>query len=63
MTSRGSQRLLRRSQRMTAIELARGYRTVSYEAAGILAGQPSLELLARMYAELYAACGSSGGMK
>jgi hypothetical protein len=34
-------------QRLAALRCIRGYRTVSYEAAGILAGIPPLDLLAR----------------
>lgn len=38
---------------MVAIRVARAYRTVSAEAAHLLAGFPPLELLAEMYAVIY----------
>ena len=48
-----SVRLLRQSMRAVAIRVARGYRTISYEAAGILVGELPIELLAEAHAWLY----------
>ena len=39
--------------RAVAIRIARGYRTISYEAAGILAGELPIELLAEAHAWVY----------
>ncbi|KMQ81675.1 reverse transcriptase, partial [Lasius niger] len=45
--------ILRRVQRRVAIRCVRGYRTVSHVAAIALASQPPMELLARLYADVY----------
>jgi len=45
--------LLRRLQRRVALRTARAYRTVSHATATVLAGVPSLELAAKMYAKMY----------
>ena len=47
------QRTLRRCMRAVAIRIARGYRTISYETAGILAGELPIELLAEAHAWVY----------
>lgn len=44
---------LRRLQRRVAIRVVRGNRTISHAAAAILAGLPPMELVARMYKEIY----------
>ncbi|XP_072931478.1 uncharacterized protein [Epargyreus clarus] len=44
---------LNAAQRMIAIRVARGYRTISYEAATVLARFPSLDILADMTAEIF----------
>ncbi|XP_029674250.1 uncharacterized protein LOC115242246 [Formica exsecta] len=53
MAVRSNKQLMRQVQRRMAIEVARAYRTVAYEAVLILAGIPPFELLAQMYAEVY----------
>jgi len=45
--------LMRRAQRRVAQRIVRAYRTTSYAAATALAGIPPLELLAKMYANVY----------
>lgn len=45
--------LLRRSQRVMAVGVIRGYRTVSFEAACLLAGSPPWDLEAEIYAAMY----------
>lgn len=45
--------LLRRPQRVIAVRAIRGYRTVSWTAATLLAGDPPWELQARVLAEVY----------
>ncbi|CAB3220326.1 unnamed protein product [Arctia plantaginis] len=45
--------ILRRPQRMLAIRIIRGYRTISFEAASLLAGTPPWDLEARALAALY----------
>ena len=45
--------LLRRSQRVMAVGVIRGYRTISYEAACALAGSPPWDLEAGAQASLY----------
>ncbi|KMQ88455.1 reverse transcriptase [Lasius niger] len=44
---------LRQLQRRVANRICRGYRTVSWTAMGVLSGVPPVELLARMYTEVY----------
>lgn len=51
--SRRSMTMLRRVQRRMALRVVRGYRTVSHEAATVLAGMPPLDLLARSHAMMY----------
>ena len=51
--SRRSRELLRGPWRKIAVRLIRGYRTVSHEAAGLLARLPPLELLAEAHARVY----------
>ncbi|XP_029660922.1 uncharacterized protein LOC115234221 [Formica exsecta] len=58
---RGSM-LLRRVFRRVAIRVVRGYRTVSYTAASLLAGMPPVELYADMYAHVYARTRELGGL-
>ena len=41
--------LLRASQRIMAIRAARGYRTISFEAACVLAGSPPWDLVAESF--------------
>ncbi|CAH2098002.1 unnamed protein product [Euphydryas editha] len=45
--------LLRRPQRIIAVRAVRGYRTVSWTAATLLAGDPPWELQAEVLAEVY----------
>jgi hypothetical protein len=56
--NRRSRTLVRRLQRMTAIRIARGYRTISYETTTVLAASPPIELraleLCRVYERLRA---------
>ncbi|XP_050585090.1 uncharacterized protein LOC126919652 [Bombus affinis] len=63
MESRCSLLLLRRFHRMTAIRIVRGYRTISYASATVLAASPPFELQAlafrRVYHQLQGLC--SGG--
>lgn len=47
--------LLRRPQRIIAVRAIRGYRTVSWTAATLLAGDPPWELQAKLQAEVYQA--------
>lgn len=49
----GSDVSLRRALRRMAIRVTRGYRTISGEAAGLLAGIPPLDLLAEERATVY----------
>lgn len=51
--SRSIQSVLRRAQRRMAIRTIRGYRTVSYAGAALLAGFPPLDLLARSQYEIF----------
>ncbi|XP_032690655.1 uncharacterized protein LOC116853629 [Odontomachus brunneus] len=51
--SRRIQQMVRRAQRFMATCLDRAYRTTSHAAATALAGIPSVEFLAMMYAENY----------
>ncbi|XP_029176750.1 uncharacterized protein LOC114944857 [Nylanderia fulva] len=44
---------LHQLQRRVANRICRGFRTVSWTAVGVLSGVPPIELLARMYAEVY----------
>ncbi|XP_029157038.1 uncharacterized protein LOC114929630 [Nylanderia fulva] len=44
---------LHQLQRRVANRICRGFRTVSWTAAGVLSGVPPIELLARMYTEVY----------
>jgi len=53
MATRRLRDTLRRLQRRVAIRAARGHRTVSHAAATVLAGMPPLELVARMYRDMY----------
>ncbi|KAJ0178025.1 hypothetical protein K1T71_006898 [Dendrolimus kikuchii] len=45
--------LLRRPQRALAVRAIRGYRTISFEAASLLAGSPPWDLEARVLAAVY----------
>ncbi|CAH2106726.1 unnamed protein product [Euphydryas editha] len=45
--------LLRRPQRVIAVRVIRGYRTVSWTAASLLAGDPPWELQAEVLAKVY----------
>lgn len=45
--------ILRRPQRAMAVRVIRGYRTVSFEAASLLAGSPPWDLDAKVLASLY----------
>lgn len=45
--------LLRRAQRVMAVRVVRGYRTISYEAACVLAGTPPWDLEAEVLADVY----------
>ncbi|KAJ0180637.1 hypothetical protein K1T71_004041 [Dendrolimus kikuchii] len=45
--------LLRQAQRILAVRAIRGYRTVSFEVASLLAGSPPWDLEARVLASLY----------
>lgn len=45
--------LLRRAQRVMAVGVVRGYRTVSCEAACLLAGSPPWDLEAEMHADMF----------
>ncbi|KAJ0172211.1 hypothetical protein K1T71_012184 [Dendrolimus kikuchii] len=45
--------LLRQAQRVLAVRTIRGYRTVSFEAASLLAGSPPWDLEARVLASLF----------
>nr|XP_049691667.1 uncharacterized protein LOC126053518 [Helicoverpa armigera]XP_049704749.1 uncharacterized protein LOC126056273 [Helicoverpa armigera]XP_049706070.1 uncharacterized protein LOC126056578 [Helicoverpa armigera] len=45
--------ILRRPQRAMAVRVVRGYRTISYEAACVLAGSPPWDLEAKVLASLY----------
>lgn len=47
------QTLAHKAQRTMAIRVARCYRTVSYRAATTLSGTPPIELLAKMYQQVY----------
>ena len=51
--SRRSRELLRGSWRRIAVRIIRGYKTVSHEAAGLLARLPPPELLAEAHARVY----------
>lgn len=53
MASKGIRAILRRAQRRMAIRAIRGYRTISYAGAALLAGFPPLELVARSQAEIF----------
>ena len=53
MASPRGLRLVRRFSRVMSIRVARGYRTISGDAAGLLAGAPPFELLAEAYASVY----------
>ncbi|XP_029162117.1 uncharacterized protein LOC114933685 [Nylanderia fulva] len=44
---------LHQLQRRVANRICRGFRTVSWTAAGVISGVPPVELLARMYTEVY----------
>lgn len=44
---------LRRPQRAMAVRIIRGYRTISFEAASLLAGSPPWDLDAKLLASLY----------
>ncbi|XP_045450480.1 uncharacterized protein LOC123659276 [Melitaea cinxia] len=55
LASRDNKALLRRPQRAIAVRAIRGYRTVSWTAATLLAGDPPWELQAEMLARVYAA--------
>lgn len=46
-------RALRAPQRTMAVRVIRGYRTISFEAASLLAGSPPWDLEARVLASLY----------
>jgi hypothetical protein len=52
MANRRSRTLVRRLQRTTAIRIARGYRTISYESA-VLAASPPFELRALELCRVY----------
>lgn len=52
----GSAAILRKLHRLMSIRAIRGYRTVSYEAACLLAGSLPWHLTAGIYAELFAWC-------
>jgi hypothetical protein len=58
MANRRSRTLVRRLQSTIAIRIARGYRTISYESATVLAASPPFELraleLCRVYEHLRA---------
>ncbi|XP_029154836.1 uncharacterized protein LOC114927929 [Nylanderia fulva] len=43
----------RQLQRRVANRICRDYRTVSWVAVGVLSGEPPVEMLARMYADVY----------
>ncbi|CAK1593609.1 unnamed protein product [Parnassius mnemosyne] len=45
--------ILRKPQRAMAVRVVRGYRTISYEAACVLAGSPPWDLEAKVLASLY----------
>lgn len=45
--------LLRKPQRVMAIGVVRGYRTISYEAGCVLAGSPPWDLEAEIYSAMY----------
>lgn len=49
-------------QRRIAIRVARGYRTISYEAAALLARFPPLDILAEMDAQVYNALRAEGSV-
>ena len=49
----GSIAVLRKPQRAMAVRAIRGYRTISYEAACVLAGSPPWDLEAKVLASLY----------
>lgn len=51
--NRGNKTLLRRPQRVVATRAIRGYRTISWTAACVLAGDPPWELQAEILAEVY----------
>ncbi|XP_029166937.1 uncharacterized protein LOC114937589 [Nylanderia fulva] len=51
--ARGPRDALRQVQKRVANRICRGYRTVSWAATGVLSGVPPVEMLARMYAEVY----------
>ena len=53
MKSRRSLLLLRRFHRMTAIRIVRGYRTISYATATVLAASPPFELQALAFGRVY----------
>ncbi|XP_049885128.1 uncharacterized protein LOC126380050 [Pectinophora gossypiella] len=48
--------MLFRAQRVMAVRVARGYRTISHEAACVLAGTPPWDLDAEVLAEVYERC-------
>ncbi|XP_049885101.1 uncharacterized protein LOC126380041 [Pectinophora gossypiella] len=48
--------LLYRAQRVMAVRVIRGYRTISHEAACVLAGTPPWDLDAEVLAEVYVRC-------
>lgn len=49
----GTLAILRKPQRAMAVRVVRGYRTISYEAACVLAGSPPWDLEAKVLASLY----------
>ncbi|KMQ89134.1 reverse transcriptase [Lasius niger] len=53
VASRRGAMILRRVQRRMIIRVARGYRTISHEAANILAGTPPMDFLAGMHITVY----------
>lgn len=53
MSSGSIKRLARSVQRRIAVRTLPTYRTVSFNAVTILAGIPPVELLARMYSDVY----------
>lgn len=53
MATQDIKAVLHQLQHRMANRICRGYRTVSWVAAGVIAGIPPMELLAQMYAEVY----------
>ncbi|XP_029171256.1 uncharacterized protein LOC114940687 [Nylanderia fulva] len=51
--TRGPRDALRQLQKRVANRICRGYRTVSWVAVGVLSGVPPVEMLARMYTDVY----------